>query len=298
MRISIIIPTYNRADLLPETLDSALAQTRRPDEIIVVDDGSTDSTADVLAGYSAPVITLRQPNAGRSAARNAGMAHSTGDLLMLLDSDDLLLPESIERLAGFLEANADYDVAYSSAQVIDGAGAMVGMFGKGRYPSGDVFAQIAQNNFFPPCAYLFRRACLQTVGGFDTALEPMEDFDFWVRMAAVHRFAYLDVPLCAYRVHESMSMKTQQAEFPPQAVEVQRRAFAMPAFARLSAREKAALYCSHGTKNLRIGDKAAARAAYLKAIRAAPLYPRAYVLLALDTLFGQRRLAWTGKRGV
>ena len=91
-------------------------------------------------------------------------------------------------------------------------------------------------------------------------------------------------------------MKTQQAEFPPQAVEIQRRVFAMPAFARLSAREKAALYCSHGTKNLRIGDKAAARAAYLSAIRTAPLHPRAYLLLALDTLIGQRRLAWTGKR--
>src|SRR5215207_1855104 len=125
-RISIIIPAYNRADLLPKTLDSALAQTRLPDEIIVVDDGSTDSTADVLAGYSAPVIVLRQPNWGRSAARNAGMAHSTGDLLMLLDSDDLLLPESIERLAGFLETNAAYDVAYSSAFVVDGTGATIG----------------------------------------------------------------------------------------------------------------------------------------------------------------------------
>ena len=296
MRVSIIIPTYNRADLLPKTLDSVLAQTRRPDEIIVVDDGSTDSTADVLAAYPAPVITLRQTNQGRSAARNAGMARSSGDLLMLLDSDDLLLPESIERLAGFLEANAGYDVAYSGALVIDGAGETTGTFGSGTYPSGDVFARIAQNNFFPPCAYLFRRECLQTAGGFESSLEPMEDFDFWVRMAAAHRFAYLDVPLCAYRVHAAMSMQTQQAEFPPQAVEIQRRVFAMPAFERLSAREKAALYCSHGTKNLRIGNKAAARTAYLKAIRVSPLSPRAYVLLALDTLFGQRRLKWTGKK--
>lgn len=296
MKVSVIIPAYNRADLLPQTIDSVLAQTQPPHEIIVVDDGSTDSTPDVLRGYGERIIAIRQANQGRSAARNAGMARATGDALVLLDSDDLLLPESLERRSSFLDANPEFNVVYGNAAVINGKGQPEGTFGQRRYPSGDVFAQIAQNNFFPPCAYLFRRECLQTVGGFDKAFEPMEDYDFWLRMAAVYRFAYLDEPLCAYRVHESMSMQTQRAEFPLQAVAVQRRVFAMPAFQRLSAREKAALYCSHGTKNALIGSMAEARRCYLNAIRLAPTSPRAYILLALDTLLGKRRLKLTQRR--
>jgi hypothetical protein len=293
MRISVIIPTYNRAGLLPKTIDSVLAQTRRPDEIIVVDDGSTDDTLNRLHVYRDAVTVIEQVNQGRSAARNHGLARSTGDALVVLDSDDLLLPTSIERHAQFLEAHAEIDVVYSRVLMIDGAGETIGVFGRRRYPSGDVFAQIAQNNFFPPCAYLFRRACLQTVGGFVTAFEPVEDFDFWMRMAAVHKFAYLDVPLSAYRVHGAMSMQTQKDEFPRQAVTVQQQVFTMPAFARLSAQQKAALYCSHGTKNAKIGEMGTARQYYLKALRVAPWYARAYLLLVLDAVLGKRRVRIT-----
>lgn len=301
-RISLIIPTYNRADLLVQALDSVLAQTRVPDEIIVVDDGSTDDTPERLNAYAAPVICLTQTNQGRSAARNAGLRRATGDLLALLDSDDLLYPDSIAHRAAYLDVRPDIDVVYSDTMIVDGAGQPQRLF-RGAWrrktlPSGDVFGAFAQNNVMPPCAYLFRRACLATAGGFVTTFEPVEDADFWMRIAAEHRFGFLDEVLCGYRLHETNSLRTQRDDFTRRILDVQRQAFDMPAFARLSAREQAAVYASHGTKHARAGDLVTARQWYVKAVRTAPFYSRPYLLLVLDALLGRRRLRLTNGQGI
>src|SRR4051795_6957520 len=98
MKLSLVIPTYNRSAFLVQTILSVLAQTRLPDELIVIDDGSTDDTRETLAKFGHQVSYHYQPNAGLAAARTAGLGLSTGDVLCFLDSDDLLLPAALETL--------------------------------------------------------------------------------------------------------------------------------------------------------------------------------------------------------
>ena len=109
--ISCVIPVYNGERFLAEALDSALGQSRPPDEVIVVDDGSTDATPEVIAHYAGRVTYLRQDNAGHAAARNRGVAASRGDLVAFLDADDLWHPEKLAKQAARFETNADLDVS-------------------------------------------------------------------------------------------------------------------------------------------------------------------------------------------
>ncbi|MCB1122020.1 MAG: glycosyltransferase family 2 protein [Verrucomicrobiae bacterium] len=111
MKISAIIPAYNRENLLGMTVNCLLRQTRPPDEIIVVDDGSTDSTRQVAESFGNPVKVLSQKNSGPAAARNLGLAHAQGEMVLFFDSDDLLIPSSVESLMLSME-NAGSDIAY------------------------------------------------------------------------------------------------------------------------------------------------------------------------------------------
>ena len=206
MRLSVVIPAYNRADLLPRTLDSVLAQTRPPAEIVVVDDGSTDGTHGVVAGYGPRVAYRRQDNAGQGAARNAGQVATTGDALLFLDSDDLLLPPALESLEAALAAEPEAALAYGRARVIDAAGKVVRPLWEAEEGTGrKVWRLLAQKNFIasPGCA-LVRRKHLEAVGPWDAdrALQGVEDWDLWLRVAE-NGAPFVRVPevFLEYRVH-------------------------------------------------------------------------------------------------
>ena len=111
--VAIIIPTYNRARLLVQSLESVLIQSRPPDEILVADDGSTDETADVLAGYEHRIRYLHKPNGGVPSALNHGLAATNADYIGFIDDDDLLMPDAIQRHLEFLHSHPDIDFSYS-----------------------------------------------------------------------------------------------------------------------------------------------------------------------------------------
>jgi glycosyltransferase involved in cell wall biosynthesis len=290
LRVSVIISTYNRGDHLPATLDCLLQQTRVPDEIIVVDDGSTDHTQDVLKRYGPPVISLWQANQGLSAGRNRGLELATGDLIAFLDSDDLLALDSIEKRAAILEAHPEYDVVYSNVQMVSAKGDVLGLyteFRPGPRPSGDVYAHLAQYNLMPVHAYMFRRACLDTTGVFDTALYGMQDYDLWLRMAEHFQFYFLDEPLAQYILHDTMMTVRQKPKMQQDHAIIRRRIYQSPAFQRLSGREQATVFLKHGMQRMIDGHSRDGRALFRKAIAAAPAMPSAYVLFGLSLLGGR-----------
>jgi glycosyltransferase involved in cell wall biosynthesis len=289
--VSVIIPTYNRASYVGAAIESALHQTRPPAEILVVDDGSTDGTGRILGEFGPAVRVIRQPNRGRSAARNAGLRAATGDAVVFLDSDDVLMPESIETCARALEANPDVGIVYSDSLFVDSVNNALCLHSQalpGPRPSGMVLAELACRNFLTIAA-MIRRSCLGD-NGFEEGMDYAEDYDLWRRLASRHRFHYVDKPLLCYRVHEEMSVHRQFEESLAAQAEVQRRIIEMPEFEHLTRRERARAYCCFGVKLAMIGESGS-RGYFWRATRTAPTYLAGCALLLLS-LLGNRALRY------
>jgi len=214
LRISTIIPSYNRADLIGETLRSVLEQTRPPHEVIVVDDGSTDASADVIASFGAAVKLIRQANAGAGPARNVGFAASTGDIVHFMDSDDLSSLNSYRVAAAAIEAGADMTYGPWLKTRFDGTrldpepvaiqqGAVPG-------PLPIDLLVLAMNwvTVFQPC--FFRRSLIERVGPYRTDLKPSEDTELLYRILAAAR-APVHTPetVVLYRVHPENQVSEQ-----------------------------------------------------------------------------------------
>lgn len=248
--VSVIIPTYNRAGMVGAAIESLLAQTRRPAQIIVVDDGSTDDTPDVLARYSGGITAIYQENRGRSAARNMGLLHAASDYVAFLDSDDTLPQESIALRADVLDSSPNVDIVYGDAWLEDSVSKKRICYSdlhRGEHPSGFVFPSLAQGALAPIHCFMFRRACLDKLDRFDVTLDTLEDHDFWLRLCTHTTFAYLDVPIATYIVHPGMTTLTMRDKMREGRLIVQKRAVEMPEFGSLTVKQEAAVYVSIGS---------------------------------------------------
>jgi glycosyltransferase involved in cell wall biosynthesis len=215
-RVSVIIPTHNRSQLLRTAIDSVLAQTYPEIEIIVVDDGSTDDTAAVTAEYAGHVAYIRQNNAGVSAARNTGFRASSGDYINFLDDDDTFMPTKIERQVEVLETQPEVGLVHCSHQHIDEKG--VPLDAGWPLPYGNVLKELLCGCFLVVHAPLIRRHCLEKVGLFDETLPWVADWDLWLRIAlASYPFGCIQEPLCTYRIQRGSMQgnvaKQEQAVF-------------------------------------------------------------------------------------
>lgn len=210
--VTIIVPTYNRPALLQETLATVLAQTYPALEIIVVDDGSTDETATLLATYRGRIQVIRQQNGGLSAARNRGIAAANGAFLTFLDDDDLVAPTKIARQAHILHTHPEIGLVHCGYYHSDGAGKILDKVWL--FPEGETLPQLVRGNYIWSGAPMVRRACLDQVGGFDSSLPQLEDWDMWLRLAQSDcRFAAVSMPLGTYRLrHSNMSADLQVQE--------------------------------------------------------------------------------------
>ena len=180
--VSVIIPTYNRGWILKEAIDSVQAQDYKDFELIVVDDGSTDNTSDVLALYGNDIKALFQKNKGVSAARNRGIAEASGQFIAFLDSDDLWLPQKLSTQIEFFNQTPDALICQTEEIWIRN-GIRVNPKKRHKKPSGMIFEPSLELCLVSPSAVMIRRSLFDRVGCFDEALPACEDYDLWLRIS-------------------------------------------------------------------------------------------------------------------
>jgi glycosyltransferase involved in cell wall biosynthesis len=198
--VSIIIPNYNHARFLGDAIRSVLAQTYRPLEIIVVDDGSTDHSGEVAAGFGDQIRYIYQTNAGLSAARNTGLRAAKGSLIGLLDADDMYEPNFLETLVAALQADPSADGVYCGYRFVDEANRPLPQIENRPIPSADLYAALLDGNFFVPESVFLRRRVYDEVGFFDESLRACEDWDVWLRAASKFRIIHAPHILTRHRV--------------------------------------------------------------------------------------------------
>jgi GT2 family glycosyltransferase len=240
--VAVVIPTYNRAGQIGETIRSVLAQTLPPAEVVVVDDGSADDTEAVCAAFAPRVQYRPQANAGVSVARNRGVELTRSELIAFVDSDDLWKPDKLAIQVAALEAHpsagwsiTDCDVIDADSQVVSsrrGFASVFSVFGAehasadelfGRYLTpatiraagsdhpawvGDAWLPLFLGNFVLPSSAMVRREAFQRAGGFDPALRVAEDTEFFHRLSATSQVAIVMEPLIEYRMGQAGSLSS------------------------------------------------------------------------------------------
>ncbi|MFN0088091.1 MAG: glycosyltransferase [Blastocatellia bacterium] len=206
--VSVIIPAYNAEGYLAETIESALAQTRPPFEIIVVDDGSEDRTLEVARRYAPRVRAIRKPNGGPASARNEAMRNASGEYLAFLDSDDLWVPDKLEEQVAFLDRHGDVGLVYGQALMFTQHGAERAFGRRIGFTEDPSFRLLLYGDFIPNSTVMIRRSCAEAVGPLNERREliAVEDYEYWMRIARRFPIAGISRPLAWYRIREGNLM--------------------------------------------------------------------------------------------
>ncbi len=196
-KVSVVIPTFNRAHYVVETINSVLAQTLKDLEVIVVDDGSTDNTREAVEKFGDPVKYVYQNNGGVASASNAGFRSSTGEYVGLLGDDDLWLSNKLEVQVKELDRNPQLGFVCSQADVFNDDGILYTLK---RYDNKDTYEDLFNNNFVPTLTVLMRRSCVEQIGFLDETIASAEDYDYWLRLARRWPFKFIDQTLAKWRM--------------------------------------------------------------------------------------------------
>ncbi len=274
--VSVVIPVYNAARFLADTLTSVVGQTYTDYEVLLVDDGSTDDSGVICQRYARTypdrIRLLRKPNGGPASARNLGIRMAKGQYIAFLDADDLWLPRKLEKQVAYLEAQpADVGLVYTRAVKFDDEGVWkLPVCYQKPAVAGWVYWDLLRCNPIPSPSALVRKICFDRVGYFDESLDIIEDHDMWSRIAKVYRIALLDEILCLYREHHGGRSKgeevTLQREIGVMRKHLQMATGQPDATAYIQSLLAARLY-DLGWYYLREGHKRAARDALRESLR-------------------------------
>ena len=235
--VSVLMPVYNAGRFLAEAIDSVLAQTYAAFELVIIDDASTDGSSAQLAAYAARdarVRVFRQAeNQGIVAARNRAFREARSDsrYLAILDSDDVALPDRLERQVAFLEAHPDHALVGGHTLIIDAESKPLGIR---RYPVdyAQIRAVITRYNPIAQPAVMLRRSMLETVGSYSPEFPRCQDYELWLRIAARYPIANLDLPVIRYRISATQGKRTHLRQTLLLTLALQRRWLFHPQFMR------------------------------------------------------------------
>lgn len=225
--VSVIVPTFNRAHMLAQSIRTLVDQTRPPLEVIVVDDGSADDTSAVVATLPGPVRYIRQDNAGKATAVNRGLSEARGQLIWLFDDDDWAEPDAIERRLRVLEARPSLGfvggghcmghAGEHGEKVVDSRRRMPA------HPDSSRRQRLFEDCYFSLCSVLAHRRCFEDIGGLDVSLKSSEDYDALIRMAARFEFDVVDEVIFTVRQHAGVRGSGEHAYAAAKRREVFRR---------------------------------------------------------------------------
>jgi glycosyltransferase involved in cell wall biosynthesis len=199
--VSVIIVTYNRSEYLCQSIDSALAQTYPHLEILVIDNGSTDQTENILKAYQDRIIYFKQSKQNLPQGRNQGLRLAKGKYIAFLDDDDLWTKQKIQKEVEYLEQHSDAGFVFSGAHYIDAEGNITGSTNANSDFVPDFESLYSWNKIISPSLALIRRQSLDETGHFDETLTQSSDYDLWLRLARKYKFNYLKENLSLYRRH-------------------------------------------------------------------------------------------------
>ncbi len=297
-KVSVIIPTFNRAQFIRRTIDSVLNQTYRDYEIIIIDDGSTDNTKEVVESYGDKVRYYRQANNGVATARNTGIAKADGEYIAFLDSDDIFLTENLETKISFFESHPNEYWVYSDWQYVDEKGNLL-QHGSQKYNyshrqlNGSIFNElIYHRNFISPCTVVLKKSVFDKIGCFDPQIPSQEEYDLWLRISLKYPANYLDQSLVYAMIHkDSLSGDFRKwAKGNEQIVDKLKDIIPddFPHKKNLLNRMHADKYTFLGRDNAEKHNYSEALIYYFKSIRKLPLQKRLYWLI-LKTFFSYIR---------
>jgi hypothetical protein len=212
---SAIVAAYNAAGYIGDAIESLLAQTQAPVEIIVCDDGSQDDLEGALERYRDRIVLLRKENGGEASAKNQAARAASGEFVAILDADDIYYPERLEAFAELSAHRPDLDILTSDCFVVSDGRIVRNCYSGGyRFETGDQRKGILERNFIGPGHMAVRRQRLLAVGGFDEAFRWATDWDCWIRMIfAGSRAGMVDQPLAEYRVRETSLASNRIKQF-------------------------------------------------------------------------------------
>lgn len=205
VRVTALVPTYNRAQYLRECLDSLLKQSRKPDQIVVIDDGSTDETESIVSRYGDQVQYIKKINGGKSSALNLGLTYATGDLIWICDDDDIAAKNGLELMLTALEANPGSDYVFGDYKVFeistDGKKSISDPFVARRLEEPSLKINFLEDMFMLQYASLVRKSIYDDLGGYDENLIRSQDYDMMLRVSRRYVGIYVPYIIFYYRQH-------------------------------------------------------------------------------------------------
>jgi len=279
--VSVVIPAYNAERYIGETLESVLAQTYRDFEIVVVDDGSTDGTREIVRNYGEPVRLVEQPNSGPAAARNRGIREARGELIAFIDADDLWLPEKLA-LQMPMFADEEVGLVCCRVQLIDESGRELPTSEREKF-SGWAFEKLLEGNFIGTSTVVARRAALEEAGLFPEDLVWCEDWCLWLRVALRWKLECVRQVLVLHRRHDQSLTAQKESAFQGALAVLDRisREVASGRLRRVARATGRRVRRSRAFGRLREGDWEGARKLLVETLARQPLDPKALGALIL-----------------